>query len=70
MLKLTERVVGGFLLLVGLGFFALLAFVLISGDLRLSDKGGPKLAFFFVGTGAVLMWVGSRFLERDADEEK
>jgi hypothetical protein len=67
-LDLGGRIVGVFLVVVGLAFFALLAFVLMSGDLVLS-KVGLRVAFFFVGVGALLIWVGSRFLKVEPEDQ-
>lgn len=65
---LGNRVVGIFLIVVGSAFFTLLAFVLMSGDLDLS-KAGLKVAFFFVCVGTVLIWVGSRFLKCEPENQ-
>lgn len=68
-LDLGGRIVGVFLVVVGLAFFALLAFVLLSGDLTLS-KVGLRVAFFFVGFGALLIWIGSRFLKAEPEDQE
>lgn len=67
-LNLGSRIVGVFLVVVGLAFFALLAFVWMSGDLVLS-KVGLRVAFFFVSVGALLIWVGSRFLKVERENQ-
>ena len=57
---------GLLLLLVGLAYFALFAFVLGTQTLDLSRRTIGVLSFF-AAFGALLIWVGSRFLNDDID---
>src|SRR4051812_22634916 len=61
-----ERFTGLVLVLIGLAFFALLIFLKRTGELN----GDLKVCAFMVGISAVLIYVGLRFLARDASVSK
>ncbi len=54
--------IGLFLILIGLGYFALLTFLLTTRTLDFSNQA-IKVQAFFVGFGVLLIWVGFRFLK-------
>jgi hypothetical protein len=64
MARRLEQLAGTLLVLVGFGFFALFAYVKLTGLL----SGDLKVSAFMLAAGLTLLWVGYRFLRSDGDE--
>lgn len=64
MARRLEQLAGMFLVLVGFGFFALFAYVKLTGLL----SGDLKVSAFMLAAALTLPWVGYRFLRSNADE--
>lgn len=56
--RLMDQIIGMLLCLVGLAFISLLITLKLGGELA----GDLKVSGFFLGTGAVLIWIGGRWM--------
>ena len=62
---LLGRIIGGLLVLIGIGFVALLAILVLAREL--SPREDLRVSLFMFGFGTVLIWIGSTFLRPESE---